>query len=127
MWLTEMDQKMACAAHWMGLGYLLFYQAYDTTMVLKNAIIHGSALARWVDSHKCCYCGVGVLSAYPGLILRLAMSINVGRVQPLLLKVFGFSRLLALGESSLTTCASSMFAPLAHAFGGFLQAACCAT
>ena len=71
--------------------------------------------------------GVGVLSAYPGLILRLAMDINVGLVQPLLLQVFGFSRLLALSESSLTTCASSMFAPLAHVFGGFLQAACCAT
>ena len=71
--------------------------------------------------------GVGVLSAYPGLILRLAMSINVALVQPLRLKVFGFSRLLAIGDSSLATCASNMFAQLAHVFGGLLQAACCAT
>ena len=64
--------------------------------------------------------GVGVLSAYPGLRLRLAMSISVGLVQPLLLKLVGFSRLLALGESSLETCASSMLAPLAHVSGGYL-------
>ena len=38
------------------LGYLLFYRANDTTMVRKNAITCGSALAQWIDSHRCYYC-----------------------------------------------------------------------